>query len=302
MGTPDFAVPSLSALLAAGYEIVAVYTREDQPAGRGQRFEQSPVKRFALEPRLHVEQPRTLRSASEQATLAQFAPDVVVVAAYGLILPQPVLDLPPFGCINVHGSLLPKHRGAAPIAAAILAGDREAGITIMKMDAGVDTGPMLSKASIPIATVDTTGSLTAKLAALGADLLVRTLEGWLTGKVAVVPQQEEGATFAPRIKKEHGRIDWTEPAEMIAAKVRAYQPWPSAYTTWNGQMLKILRSRAEEGSGEPGTVIAAGRGTAGVVAGSEVLWLDEVQLAGKKPTPIAAFVAGARGFVGSRLG
>ncbi len=302
MGTPAFAVPSLRALLAAGYEVAAVYTREDQPAGRGQRLEPSPVKQFAVGQGLHVEQPRSLRPAAAHVTLAGFSPDVLVVAAYGLILPQPVLDLPPYGCVNVHGSLLPRHRGAAPIAAAILAGDAEAGITIMKMDAGVDTGPMLGKESIPIEPVDTTGSLTEKLAGLGADLLVRTLPGWLAGTLPPVPQPEAGATYAPRIAKEQGRIDWSEPAEVIERRVRAYQPWPSAHTTWNGQMLKILRGHVGGGEGEPGTVVGEAKGAAGVVTGAGILWLDELQLAGKKPAPIAAFLAGARGFVGSRLG
>ncbi len=301
MGTPEFAVPSLAALLRENYEVAAVYTRQDQPAGRGQRLEQSPVKQFALAQALHVEQPRTLRSAAAQAALGAFSPDLIVVAAYGLILPQAVLDLPRSGCVNVHGSLLPRHRGAAPIAAAILAGDPEAGITIMQVDAGVDTGPMIAKASIPIDPVDTTARLTAKLAELGADLLVRTLPGWLSGAIPAVPQPDEGATYAPRIDKEQGRIDWTEPAELIARKVRAFQPWPSAYTAWNGQLLKLLAAHPGEGQGEPGTVIAGSRGMAGVATGQGVLWLDELQLAGKKPAPVGAFLAGARGFVGSKL-
>jgi methionyl-tRNA formyltransferase len=301
MGTPEFAVPVLDGLVNAGYEIAAAYTREDQPAGRGQRLEQSPIKQYALARGLHVEQPRTLRSPDSQTRLAAFAPDVIVVAAYGLILPQGVLDLPRHGCINTHGSLLPRHRGAAPIAAAILAGDAEAGITIMKMDAGVDTGPMLSRASVGVEAEDTTGTLTEKLSHLAAELLVRTLPGWLSGEIEAVPQGEEGATYAPRIEKGDGRIDWREPAEVIARKVRAYQPWPSAYTTWNGQQMKVLRARAGEGAAAPGEVIAGGRNEAGVGTGAGVLWLEEVQLAGKKATPITAFLAGARGFVGSKL-
>lgn len=301
MGTPEFAVPVLDALLKAQYDVVAVYTREDQPAGRGQRLEQSPVKQYALQYGLHVEQPRTLRSPDSHTRLATFAPDVIVVAAFGLILPQPVLDLPLFGCINTHGSLLPRHRGAAPIAAAILAGDPAAGITIMKMDVGVDTGPMLSTAALPIEPDDTTGKLTTRLSHLAADLLVGTLPRWLAGEVEAVPQPEEGATYAPRIEKSDGRIDWTEPAEVIARKVRAYQPWPTAFTMWNGQPMKILRARAGEGAAAPGEVIAVGRNQVAVGTGQGALWLEEVQLAGKKPAPIAAFLAGARGFVGSRL-
>ena len=311
MGTPEFAVPSLAALLDAGYEIVGVLTKEDQPAGRGQKLEESAVKQLAQAHGLTIQQPRTLRAAEAQAALAGLAPDVIVVAAYGLILPQEVLDLPRFGCINVHGSVLPRWRGAAPIAAAILAGDVEAGVSIMRMDAGVDTGPMLSAAYLPIAADDTTGTLTPKLAGLGADLLVRTLPRWLAGELAPIPQPEEGVTWAPRIAKEDGQIDWSEPAALIERRVRAYQPWPTAYTRWNGLGLKVLRARADrgdrdrdQGSGAgqgPGTIIAGKAGTAGVVTGRGVLWLEEVQLAGKRATPIGAFLQGARGFVGSRL-
>jgi methionyl-tRNA formyltransferase len=307
MGTPDFAVPSLAALLRNGYDVVGVLTREDQPAGRGQKVEESPVKRLALEHGLLIQQPRTLRKPEPLAELASLAPDLIVVAAYGLILPPPVLELPRYGCVNVHGSLLPRHRGAAPIAAAILAGDSEAGISIMLMNAGVDTGPVLSRASIPIATDDTTGTLTAKLADLGADLLVGTLPAHLSGDIRPEPQPDKGATYAPRIAKEDGRIDWREPAEIIARRVRAYQPWPSAYTTFGGQLLKILRAHAgpiTEANGEnaPGTVIGAARNTAGVVTGEGVLWLDEVQLAGKRSVNISAFLPGARGFIGAHLG
>ncbi len=304
MGTPEFAVPSLAALLAAGHEVTGVLTRADQPAGRGQQVEMSPVKRLALQHSLIIQQPRTLRSAEAQAELAALAPDVIVVAAYGLILPQAVLDLPRFGCVNVHGSLLPRHRGAAPIAAAILAGDTEAGVSIMLMDAGVDTGPVLSTAALPIAVDDTTGTLTHRLAALGADLLIATLPAYLRGDIPPQPQDETGATYAPRINKEDGQIDWTEPADLIARRVRAYQPWPSAYTTWNGQMLKVLRSRAADerpSDAVAGTVIAGPRGAAGVVTSRGVLWLEEVQLAGKRALPVNAFAVGARGFIGSRL-
>jgi len=302
MGTPEFAAPALAALLSAGYEVVGVLTRADQPAGRGRKLVASPVKELAEAHRLVVQQPFTLRAADAQAALAALAPDLIVVAAYGLILPQAVLDLPRFGCVNVHGSLLPRHRGAAPIAAALLAGDAEAGVSIMLMDAGVDTGPVLSMAAVPIAADDTAGSLTEKLAVLGADLLVATLPRWLRGEIIPRQQPEEGATFAPRIEKGAGEIDWREPAVLIERRVRAYQPWPSAFTAWDGQRLKILRARAEQSvsAGEPGQVIA-GDGGAGVVAGEGVLWLQEVQLAGKRPQPIDAFLRGAAGLVGSRL-
>jgi methionyl-tRNA formyltransferase len=305
MGTPEFAVPSLTSLLRKGFDVVGVLTKEDQPAGRGQKLEASAVKQLAQAHGLTIQQPSTLRAAEALAALAGLAPDVIVVAAYGLILPQEVLDLPRFGCINVHGSVLPRWRGAAPIAAALLAGDVEAGVSIMRMDAGVDTGPMLSAAYLPVAADDTTGTLTPKLASLGADLVVRTLPRWLAGELAPIPQPEEGITWAPRITKEEGLIDWTEPAALIERRVRAYQPWPTAYTRWNGQGLKVLRARAEEGAGGlglgAGTIIAGKAGSAGVVTGRGVLWLEEMQLAGKRATPIAAFLQGARGFVGSRL-
>jgi methionyl-tRNA formyltransferase len=305
MGTPEFAVPSLAALLNAGYDIAGVLTKEDQPAGRGQKVAESPVKQLAVAGGLAIQQPATLRTAEAQAALAALAPDVIVVAAYGLLLPQEVLDLPRFGCINVHGSVLPRWRGAAPIAAAILAGDVETGVSIMCMDAGLDTGPTLSAAYRPIAADDTTGTLTPKLAALGADLLVRTLPRWLAGALIPMPQPEEGATFAPRINKEEGVIHWAEPAALIERRVRAYQPWPAAYTRWNGQLLKLLRAKADTGAGGwglgVGTVISERAGGAGVVTGQGVLWLEEVQLAGKRPMPIGAFLQGARGFVGNRL-
>lgn len=304
MGTPEFAVPSLAALIAHGYDVTGVLTRQDQPAGRGQKVEESPVKQLAAGAGLVIQQPATLRTAAAQEALARLIPDMIVVAAYGLILPQPVLDLPRFGCINVHGSLLPRHRGAAPIAAALLAGDVQAGVSIMVMDAGVDTGPILRTAAGPVAPTDTTGSLTTKLAQLGADLLIATLPDYLTGKLIPQPQGAEDATYAPRLTKEAGAIDWYAPAGMIERRVRAYQPWPSAYTIWAGQRLKIIRARADtqaRPTGEPGDVIGAVRGAVGVITGSGVLWLDEVQLAGKRSLPLAMFLAGARGFVGSRL-
>jgi methionyl-tRNA formyltransferase len=305
MGTPEFAVPSLAALLREGYQIAGLLTRQDQPAGRGQKLAESPVKRLARAHGLAIHQPATLRDPVTWANLAALAPDVIVVAAYGLILPQAVLDLPHFGCVNVHGSVLPRHRGAAPIAAAILAGDAEAGVSIMLMDAGVDTGPVLDTANLPIAAEDTTAALTAKLATLGADLLIATLPRWLAGEIIPTPQPATGATLAPRIEKAAGQINWREPAALIERRVRAYQPWPSAYTSWNGQRLKVLRAKVGEGSGvrsqESGVVVSDEGNGAGVVTGSDLLWLEEVQLAGKRPLPIDVFLRGAAGFVGSRL-
>jgi methionyl-tRNA formyltransferase len=310
MGTPEFAVPSLEGLIAEGYDVVGVLTQPDRPAGRGRQLEQSPVKRAAIAHGITVQQPKTLRDGASREALAALAPDVIVVAAYGLILPQEVLALPRFGCVNVHGSLLPRHRGAAPIAAAILAGDAETGVSIMLMDAGVDTGPVLGMGALPIAPDDTAGSLSAKLAALGAELLVQTLPGWLAGTLAPRPQPEGEATYAPRIEKEEGRIDWSEPAALIERRVRAYQPWPTAYTSWRDQPFKILHARAASAyplsSAAPdtltGQVVGDGKKTAGVVTGEGILWLEEVQPAGKRAMPVASFLQGAPAFVGSRLG
>jgi len=305
MGTPDFAVPALAALLSEGYDVVGVLTRPDRPAGRGQRVEESPVKRLARANGLPILQPSTLRDAEARAAVLELQPDVITVAAYGLLLPQALLDLPGHGCLNIHGSLLPRHRGAAPIAAAILAGEAATGVSIMRVDAGLDTGPVLASASLPIDPEDTTGSLTAKLAALGARLLIATLPRWLRGELVPTPQDDAQATLAPRIAKEAGQIDWNQPAVAIERQVRAYSPWPSAYTYWRGQLLKVHRSHADfvvevpAGAG-PGQVIPVLDGAA-AVAGSGVLRLDEVQLAGKRVLPISTFLRGASGFIGSSL-
>ncbi|MDH7485387.1 MAG: methionyl-tRNA formyltransferase [Anaerolineae bacterium] len=302
MGTPDFAVPSLAALLSDGYQVVGVVTQPDRPAGRGRQLASSPVRRFAATHGLTVLQPTTLRQPEPVAELQALAPDLIVVAAYGLILPQSVLDIPPHGCLNVHGSLLPRYRGAAPIPAAILAGDRETGVTIMLMDADMDTGPILSQAACSIEPDDTTGTLTARLAELGAALLSQTLPRWLAGEIEPQPQDDERATYAPMVRKADGQIDWTLPAEQIARRVRAYQPWPGATTFWEGQPLKLLKVHAVQGTTvAPGRVVAWGEG-AGVGTGEGLLLLEEVQLAGKRAMSIADFLRGRRGFLGSVLG
>ena len=304
MGTPDFAVPSLAALLASGYDVVGVATQPDRPAGRGRKLSAAPVKRFADEHDLTVLQPTTLRSPEPVTALSALAPDVIAVAAYGLILPQTVLDIPPHGCLNVHGSLLPKHRGAAPIPAAILAGEDETGVTIMLMDAGMDTGPILSQATCAIGPQDTTGTLTARLAELGASLLTETLPRWLADEIEPQLQHDELASYAPMIRKADGRINWTLSAEQIARLVRAYQPWPGATTFWNGKPLKLLRVQAlpeEAVDGPQGRVVAWGDGAA-VGTGQGLLLLEELQLAGKRALPIGDFLRGRRGFIGSVLG
>ncbi len=303
MGTPGFAVPVLLAL-ADQHQVAGVVTQPDRPAGRGQRVVASPVKEAALARGLPVFQPETLRSPEAVARLAEWQPEVIVVAAFGQILRPDVLNLPPYGCLNVHASLLPRWRGAAPIPAAILAGDTTTGVTIMRLDEGLDTGPILAQAECPIAPDDTTATLTARLADLGARLLIETLPGWLAGEVQPRPQDPSQATYCRPLRKEDGLLDWSRPAADLDRLVRACNPWPGAYTAWQGQRLKVLRARphpAWQGEGPPGLVVALPDGL-GVVAGQGLLELLEVQLAGKKPLAAGLFVRGQRGLVGGRLG
>jgi methionyl-tRNA formyltransferase len=293
MGSPDFAVPCLEAL-AGSYPVVGVVTQPDRPAGRGGSLRPPAVKEAALRLGLPVIQPEKLRQPEALEQLARWAPDVIVVAAFGQILRPNVLDLPRYGCVNVHGSLLPRWRGAAPLQAAILAGDRETGITIMKMDPGVDTGPILSQRALPIAADETGGSLFVRMAQLGADLLLETLPRYLAGELGPQPQPGQGATYAPMLKKEDGLLDLTRPAVELERRVRAMHPWPGAYFVWQGQPVKVLRAVLRE-QASPG----AGRrlvvdGLPALGTGEGLLLLQEVQPAGKKPMPGNAFLAGAR--------
>jgi methionyl-tRNA formyltransferase len=303
MGTPEFAVPSLQAL-AREHQVVGVVTQPDRPAGRGRRLVAPPVKELAQALGLDVIQPPTLRRPEAVERLAAWRPDVVVVAAFGQILRPAVLALPPHGCLNVHASLLPRYRGAAPIPAAILAGDERTGVTIMQMDEGLDTGPMLAQAEWPIGPEDTTGSLTEALARLGAGLLLEVLPGWLLGVVVPRPQDESQATHCRTLQKEDGLLDWSMPAAHLDRQVRACDPWPGAYTAWAGQRLKVLRARPLPGvrvDAEPGRVLDLAPGT-GVATGEGVLELLEVQLAGKAAMAVHAFAQGRRDFVDSLLG
>jgi methionyl-tRNA formyltransferase len=303
MGTPDFAVPSLERL-ANNYDILTVVTQPDRPAGRKRRLTPPPVKEVALARSLPVWQPPTLRTPEAVTRLRALAPDLIVVVAFGQILRGNVLKIPPHGCLNVHGSLLPQYRGAAPIPAAILAGETETGITLMKMDEGMDTGSIIAQASCPIAPDDTTATLSERLARLGADLLIETLPAWLSGEITPQPQNDAQATCCQLIAKSDGRLDWRLPAEELAQRVRAYIPWPTAFTTWQGKSLKVLRATPLpdwRGEGKPGQVIALDNGAA-VVTSRGVLRLEEVQLAGKRAMTIEEFLRGQRGFVGSVLG
>ncbi len=304
MGSPDFAVPTLHALAGKSaedkfrpYELVGIVTQPDRPSGRGREVKPPAIKTLALELDLAIIQPEKLRTPEAMEQLRLWQPDLIVVAAFGQILREEVLGLPPYGCINVHASLLPRWRGAAPIQAAIIAGDAETGITIMKMDKGVDTGAIIAQRAIPIEAEDTGGSLTGKLAVLGADLLSEALTRYLSGELGLQDQDGSKATYAPMLKKGDGRLDFTHPADELARRVRALNPRPGAYLEWNGEMLKVHRAHAIEKTGE---LLVGQRlvyeDEAAVGTGSGLLILDEVQPAGKKSMSSKAFLAGARGW------
>jgi methionyl-tRNA formyltransferase len=292
MGSPEFALATLRGL-AREYPLVGVVTQPDRPAGRGRTLTPPPVKLLAQELGLPVMQPKRLREPEALAQLEAWAPELIVVAAFGQILRQNVLDLPRCGCINVHASLLPRWRGAAPIQAAILHGDTRTGVTIMCMDAGVDTGDMLSQRVVEILPDDTAGSLSPRLAQAGAELLLETLPGYLDGSISRQAQDHSQATLAPMLKKEDGLLDFQHPAVELANRVRAFQPWPGTSLTWQGNPLKVLRAHAHSMNTDPGqTMIVAGLPAVGTSQGALVL--DEVQPAGKKAMPGKAFLPGAR--------
>ena len=304
MGTPEYAIPSLEAL-TVHHQVALVVTQPDRRQGRGRKVSYSPIKAFALERDLPIWQPKTLRTAEAVERLRAAQADVYVTAAIGLILTADVLALAPHGCINVHASLLPRWRGAAPISAAILHGDAETGITLMRTDQGLDTGPILAQARCPIREDDTTATLTPRLARLGAELLVQTLPRWLAGQIVPQSQPEEGVTYARRLTKQDGRIDWQKPAAYIERMIRAYTPWPGTQTTYRDQLLKILRAHVLsnwQGTEPPGRVIPLADKRIAVATGKGALVLDEIQLAGKKTMSTEAFCCGYGDFVGSTLG
>ena len=282
-GTPEFSVPSLAACLASGAEVVAVYTQPDRPAGRGRKLAAGPVKQAALAAGVAVEQPQTLRDAGARARLAGYAADLMVVVAYGLILPKAVLALPRLGCWNVHASLLPRWRGAAPIQRALLAGDRETGVDLMRMEAGLDTGPVLLEARTPIAPDDTGGSLHDRLAALGARTLADGLARVLRGEViASTPQREDGVAYAHKIDKNEARLDWNEPASQLERKVRAFDPWPAAEAELRGERVRIWSAEAIDARTDrpTGTIVATGRDAIDVATGKGLLRILEIQREG----------------------
>ena len=299
-GTPPFAAAALDALADAGHDIALVLTQPDRPAGRGMKLTPSAVKQAALARGLPVYQPTSLKTPEAQAAIATIGADVMVVAAYGLILPQAVLDLPRFGCLNIHASLLPRWRGAAPIQRAILAGDTETGITIMQMDAGLDTGAMLSKTVVPIQDTDTAASLHDALAAAGATAIVTALANYAT----LTPEIQEGsqATYAAKLSKDEAQLDWKQSADSLARAVRAYNPVPGAWTLLDGAPLKIWSVQASAGTGAAGEVLRADADQLLIACGSGALALLEIQPAGSKRMAAAAFLAGRPLAAGTRLG
>ncbi|SRR6266571_1794231 len=317
MGTPQFAVPALEALIAGaapgkvlpeGYEIITVITRPDKPAGRGQEIIYSPVKQAALAHGIAVWQPGSLKRPENIEALAAYRADLYIVAAFGQILPQAVLDLPRYGTLNIHASLLPKYRGVSPISEAILQGDTETGVTIILIDAGVDTGPILLKRSIPIAEDDTTGTLTTRLAYLGAQALLEVLPRWVKGEIVPEPQDEQKASHTRMLRKEDGEISWDRPAAVLARAVRAYTPWPGAYTHWRGKLLKILAAHAL--ASEPDTPVPPGtvslreepsHQALAIVTGAGFLVVERLQLEGRKAMSTEEFLRGYPQIVGEVL-
>jgi methionyl-tRNA formyltransferase len=301
-GTPGFAVPSLLALRSAGHDICAVYTQPDRPAGRGRQLAASPVKQNAIG--LPILQPKSLRNGDAQNQLAALQPDLIVVVAYGLLLPAAVLATPRLGCINVHASLLPRWRGAAPIQRALLAGDRESGITLMQMDVGLDTGPILAQTAISLSTTMTSGELHDQLALLGAQTLVRLLPDLAAGKITPQSQDEALVTYAPKLEKTEAELDWSRSALDLMRQVLAFNPWPVAQTQADGRILRIWQAEAQTtGANEavPGTVIRETSAGIDVATGAGVLRLTKLQVPGKRPLAVADFVNAYR-LTGQRLG
>ena len=304
MGTPDFAVGALEALVEAGHEVAAVVTQPDKPKGRGKEMQQTPVKVCALKHNIEVFQPVKIKTPEAVEVLKGYGADLFVVAAFGQILSKEILEMPKFGCVNIHASLLPKYRGAAPIQWAILDGEKETGVTIMQMNEGLDTGDMLTKVIVPIEDTDTGESLFDKLAEAGAKLLIETIPQIEAGTVTPMPQDDSLSTYAKMIKKEMGLIDWKKEAVVLERLVRGMNSWPSAYTHFNGKTLKVWEAGVElkEAKAEPGTVVEVTKNSIKVQTGQDLLVLKQIQLEGKKRMDVASFLLGYKVEVGTVLG
>jgi methionyl-tRNA formyltransferase len=307
MGTPYFSVPVLTRLLKANYDVVAVYTQPDKPSGRGQQAASSPVKEAALKAGLHIEEPTTFKDEAVVDHMQTFEPDITVVASYGHILPRRVIDMPKLDILNIHPSLLPKYRGPAPIAGALLAGESEVGVTVMTVLPKVDSGHILAQSTLNVRDEDTTESLTPKLFAMGADLLIDTIPRWIDGEITPQPQDDSKATYTRMFTKEDGFIDWSLTAVQISRIIRAFQPWPTCYTVWNGKTLKILQAAVlseTDATHKPGHVIQIDNDAAriGVITGEGILEIKRLQLEGKRELSTQEFLTGQKTFVGSTLG
>ena len=302
MGTPDFALDTLQGLIDSGLNLVGVYTQPDRPKGRGNKLAAPPVKELALQQGIPVFQPAKLRAPEAVTELQALAPDLIVVVAYGQILPQVVLDIPRHGCINVHASLLPKYRGAAPINKAVVDGETETGVTTMQMDVGLDTGAMLIKKSIAIGLNETAGELHDRLAKVGREAMDETVARLLDGSLVAEKQDDALTSYASMMKKEDGLIDWHKPATEVHNQVRGLAPWPGAYTSLDGETLKISGSTLADGTGEPGTVLSADSSSVFVACGKGAIRIAELQLPGKKRLAAADFLRGQPLPNGSRLG
>lgn len=307
MGTPDFAVGTLKALIDSDYTVQAVFTQPDKPKGRGKNMQMTPVKEVAVEAGIPVYQPRRIREPENLEILKQYNPDVIVVVAFGQIIPEEILNLPKYGCINVHGSLLPKYRGAAPIQWAVIDGEKESGVTTMRMDAGLDTGDMILKEVVPLDLEETGGSLFDKLSEAGAKLLIKTLTALEDGTATYEKQPEESPTpYAGMLTKQMGLIDWTKSAKEIECLIRGLNPWPSAYTIYHGKTLKVWAAAVEEAAEEtavcPGTIVEVTKKTLKVKTGEGILSVKELQLEGKKRMEVDAFLRGFAVNAGEVLG
>lgn len=298
MGTPDFSVPALAALIDAGHDVVCVYSQPPRPAGRGQKERPSAVQAFAASKGIEVRTPVSLKAEDAQAAFAALEADIAVVVAYGLILPKAILAAPRLGCLNIHASLLPRWRGAAPIQRALLAGDTETGVTIMQMDEGLDTGDMLSVQTLPITSVTTASDLHDGLAAMGGAMIVAAVAGLEAGTVTAIPQPDEGVTYASKLDKAEGRIDWARPAAELDCQIRGLTPWPGVWCDWDGKRLKVLAAAVVDGAGAPGTVVDD---ALGVACGEGALRLTRVQLQGKAAMDADAFLNGYPMKKGARL-
>lgn len=299
-GTPEFAAEALTALVNSEHHVIAVYTQPDRPAGRGRKLKASPVKEVAEQQAIPVFQPQTLKNEDDQQQLRELNPDVMIVAAYGLLLPQSVLDIPKMGCLNIHASLLPRWRGAAPIQRAILAGDTESGITIMQMNAGLDTGDILSMTTCPIETNETGGSLHDKLATIGASSLLSTLDNLLAGNITPVKQDDSQATYAHKLDKQEARLNWNQSAIQLDRQIRAFNPWPVAFfmvddqsvRVWNAEVIYETQASSIDTSSKPGTVLRADKKGIEIACGENTLRLLQLQPPGKKAMDVSSFLNG----------